>query len=134
MTSPRTPEQLAHAIEALVASFVEESRRAAEQAVQRAFASARGAAKRGRSNSSETASPSKRRSAEELSELCEQLFELVRKQPGESMMVFAEEIGLPTPALHRPMSKLKAEGRVRSVGERNRTRYFPAVSRGSKGS
>jgi hypothetical protein len=35
--------------------------------------------------------------------------------------------------LQRPMAKLKAEGRVRSVGERHLTRYFPAVGRASPG-
>jgi hypothetical protein len=134
MASPKSPDQLAQAIEALVASFVDESRRAAEEAVQRSFAGARRNAKRAHRSRMEAAHPPKRRTADELSELCEKLYELVRARPGESMAVFAEEIGLPTPALHRPMSKLKSEGRVRSVGERNMTRYFPAVGRRSKGS
>jgi len=47
------------------------------------------------------------------------------------MVVFADEAGVAARALERPMAKLKAEGRVRSVGQRNLTRYFPAVVRPS---
>ncbi|MDH5675239.1 MAG: hypothetical protein OEZ06_24175 [Myxococcales bacterium] len=37
MTSPKTPEQLSAAIESLVASYVNEVRRAASEAVERAL-------------------------------------------------------------------------------------------------
>ena len=45
------------------------------------------------------------------------------------MAVLAEEVGLPLRNLQRPMSKLRAEGRVRCVGERGLARYFPAAGR-----
>jgi hypothetical protein len=32
------------------------------------------------------------------------------------------------PELQKPMTKLRTDGRVRTVGERNMTRYFPAVA------
>ena len=43
------------------------------------------------------------------------------------MQTLAREMSLTSELLYLPMSKLKAEGRVRSVGERNYTRYFPGV-------
>lgn len=135
MTPPKTPQQLADAIEYLVASHIDEVRRAAQRAIDRSFPSptagtrpeSRKAAHKTRKRRS-----AKRRSAEELGELCEKLYELVCSQPGESMTTFSDASGIAVRALHRPMSKLKAEGRIRSVGERNLTRYFPAVGRRSK--
>lgn len=71
--------------------------------------------------------------SDEISELEERLLALVRARPGKSTTVFSEEIGQSVPSLQRPMSKLRAEGRVRCVGERNMARYFPAVGPRSKG-
>ena len=137
MTSPKTPEQLAGAIESLVASYIDEVRRSAQEAVDRSLSRAptkTRPARRGPGGDAEMGHPARRRSAEELGELCEALYESVCARPGEAMSVFADEAGLPVRALRRPMSKLKREGRVRSVGERNMTRYFPAVGRRSRSS
>jgi hypothetical protein len=71
----------------------------------------------------------KRRSAGELDEFCERLCTLVRARPGESIVTLAEEMGVPAGALQRPMAKLRADGRVRTVGQRHLMRYFPAVVR-----
>lgn len=132
MKPPKTPEQLAVAIESLLGSYVDEVHRAAQQAVDHAFSRATvrtRPARRAQGSGERAGSPSKRRSADDLAELCEKLYELVCARPGEGMAVFIEETGLPLRALQRPMSKLKAEGRVRSAGERNMMRYFPAVGR-----
>lgn len=131
MSSPKTPDQLARAIEALVADYINESRQAAAKALQRAFTTGGGrTAARGQTPAAAQRRPSaRRRSAEEMASVAEQLYELVCAQPGESMTRFAEQTGIKTRDLHRPMSKLKAEGRVRSVGQRHLTRYFPAVGR-----
>jgi DNA-binding IclR family transcriptional regulator len=72
---------------------------------------------------------SKRRTAAELDATCEQLCALVRARPGESVVALAEQMGVPATTLQRPMAKLRAEGRVRTVGERHQMRYFPAVTR-----
>jgi len=74
-------------------------------------------------------STSKRRTAAQLGQTCEQLCALVRARPGESIVMLAEEMGESAMSLQRPMAKLRAEGRVRSVGERHMMRYFPAVIR-----
>jgi hypothetical protein len=133
VTSPKNPQQLAHAIEALVASYVDEMRRVAHGALDQAFAgrsaSTRRAPRSRAGDQPEEADGAKRRSSAELAEVRELLYELVCARPGEAMPVFAEEIGLPLRALQRPMSKLKAEGRVRCVGERNLARYFPGLER-----
>lgn len=132
MTSPKSQQQLADAIEDLVDAYICEIRRHAESALGRAFSrsrTTRGAKSiRARASSkSATAPVTARRSSEALAELRERLYERICASPGESMAVFAEALGMPVRDLHRPMSQLKAEGRIRSVGERSMTRYFPAV-------
>lgn len=136
MKNPCTPEQLADSIESLVASYMEEVRLAAQRALERSLT--RGVAARAPSKGSDsrrvaTRSATKRRSQTELDEVCEQLCKLVRARPGESMVTLAEEMCMPMSAVQRPMAKLRTEGRVRSVGERHLTRYFPAVLRATAG-
>jgi hypothetical protein len=136
MKTPSTPEQLANAIESLVASYVDEIRQAAQQALARALyrpAAARRPSKGSGDRPPATRSATKRRTGAELDEVCEQLCALVRAQPGESIVRLAEEVGEPASALQRPMAKLRAEGRVRTVGERHLMRYFPAVVRAAAG-
>jgi ribosomal protein L36 len=45
--------------------------------------------------------------------------------PGETMTVLGPQVGASARELHRPMQLLKRAGRVRSVGTRHSTRYFP---------
>jgi hypothetical protein len=137
MRTASTPEQLANAIESLVASYVDEVREAAQQALERSLCR-RGAAARRPAKGTAHRPPSpklatKRRTAAELDETCEKLCALVRTRPGESIVALAEELGALAGTLQRPMAKLRAEGKVRSVGERHLTRYFPAVVRTAAG-
>jgi hypothetical protein len=74
----------------------------------------------------------KRRSGAELEALSEKLHHLVCARPGESIVVFADELGVTFAELQRPMARLRADGRVRSVGERNMMLYFPTVTRSAK--
>ena len=130
----RTPEQLASAIESLVASYLDEVRQLAQEALQRSLsrqAVARRPAKAKDKGQRLTApgSETKRRTAAEIDATSEQLFAVVRGRPGESILTLAEEMGLPVSALQRPMAKLRAESRVRTVGQRHLMRYFPAVTK-----
>jgi DNA-binding NtrC family response regulator len=131
MSKPTTIEQLTHQIEKVVLEYVTEGRRAAHAALERAFTGASEMPSRkqvaSRGNPS-TRSSGRRRSSKQLAELGEQLHEVVRAHPGESMATFAAELGMTVRELHRPMSVLKREGRVRTVGQRHLTRYFPGVA------
>lgn len=136
MKTPSTPDQLASAIESLVASYVDEVRQAAELALARALCRPAAAVRRRSSKSDRprtSISTTKRRTAAELDEACEQLFALVRARPGESIVTLAEEVGEPAATLQLPMAKLRADGRVRTVGKRHLMRYFPAVLRTAPG-
>ena len=132
MRTPNTPEQLANAIESLVASYIDEVRQSVQHAVERSLSRPVAAVRRSKSNDDRSSAPestSKRRTAAQLGQTCEQLCALVRARPGESIVMLAEEMGESAMSLQRPMAKLRAEGRVRSVGERHMMRYFPAVIR-----
>ena len=138
MTSPKTPQQLADAIESVVASYIDEVRRTVQQAVERSWSRVAATARPCKSRvgrDPQQPSATKRRSAGALDELCEKLHRCVCARPGESMAAFADEVGVAVRDLQRPMAKLKTQtqGRIRRVGQRSMTRYFPAVVRASKG-
>lgn len=70
-------------------------------------------------------SPSRRRPREEMAQLEERLYSAICAQPGETMMVLGPTVGASAKELSRPAMLLRRSGRVRSVGERQYTRYFP---------
>ena len=125
MLSPKTPEELAQAMEVLVASYLVEVRRVAQQALDEAFARAvskPSVAKVRRPHGART-----RRGSEALAELADKLLARVCSQPGEGIAVYAKEMGVPARSLQRPMAKLRSAGQIRCVGERRFARYFPTV-------
>ena len=65
--------------------------------------------------------------AAEISELADRLYDVIRQHPGETMAVVAGKLGSTPYELSRCVSQLKADGRIRSAGHRNQTRYFPMV-------
>ena len=65
-----------------------------------------------------------KRTAEELDALGERFVEVLRQHPGEGMAVLSDKLGLRAGELAQPVKRLKEAGRVRTVGEKSRTRYF----------
>ena len=129
MGNPKTPDDLAAQIEALVVGYVDEVRRCAQQAVERGLSAAISPTnKTSKSNAKSKRTFRGRRPPAELNELSERLCSLIHERPGESMVTFAAELGVSIRALHRPMTMLKRAGRIRSVGQRHLTRYFPAIN------
>lgn len=130
MKTPKTTMELAGAIESLIGSYMATVREAAEQAVERGLVrSAARQSKRPGKTACSSAAPTSasRRTAEELAGACDALCEVVRAHPGASMVTLAERMGAEARTLRRPMATLRATGRVRSVGQRHLTRYYPAV-------
>lgn len=123
-------QSLSEQIAALVQEHIEASRRAAADAVERAFSSAslRAGSKPARTRTKDRTS-GRRRAPAEMAALGERLYEAVCAQPGETMSVLAPELGKTPRELQRPMMALRRAGRVRSVGQRHQTRYYPAVVR-----
>ena len=79
--------------------------------------SPRGASRRG--------APSPRRSRKELAALEERLYQAICSHPGETMAVIAPAVGATGRELNLPATSLRNKDRVRSVGQRQYTRYFP---------
>jgi hypothetical protein len=133
MTNATTPQALCERIERLVQDYISETRIAAQAAIDRAFARSAGekAKKQDRQAKRRTGS---RRPATELIAIGERLYVAMCNTPGETMTVLAPAVGCSARELHRPMSLLKQAGRVRSVGNRKETRYYPMTGGGKSSS
>lgn len=67
----------------------------------------------------------KKRTPAELAALSNELFSAIADTPGESMPVLAERLGVDGRQLERPRILLQNAGRIKTVGRRQSTRYFP---------
>jgi len=131
MTNTNTNPDLGQRIEQLVREHIAASRRTAQEAVERAFASAEAVPARARLG--RASQGQKRRASAELVVLGERFYKAVCAKPGEMMTVLAAEVGASARDLHRSVALLKRAGRVRAVGSRSLTRYFP-MANGAAGS
>jgi hypothetical protein len=112
-------------IEELVREHIAAVRQAASAAVERAFE--RAAVRRAKS---ERAAPrakesGRRRTSEEVAALGERLYAAICAHPGAAMTTLVTHMGVALQELNLPATQLRQAGRVRTVGERNATRYFP---------
>ena len=116
-------------IEQLVREHLLAARAAAASAVARAFGeSATRATLCGRTNGTRAPrAAGRRRTKEEIAELAERFCRAVQASPGEGMTTLCAKIGASSPELTVAVSKLRQAGRVRSVGSRHQTKYFPAA-------
>jgi len=126
---------LAEGIEHLVREYISTIRMAAQGAVERAVAAsvdggAAPSAKK-RPSAAPSARPGPRRPSNEIGALSERFYEALCRSPGETMTVLAPIVGATARDLNRPMLVLKRAGRIRSVGTRHATRYFPMAPRSS---
>ena len=129
MTNTTSPQGLGERIERLVQEYISATRIAAHAAMDRAFACNAEATVKGRRASKPRRSGT-RRASSDVTALSERLYEAVCANPGKAMTVLAPLVGGSARELWRPMTLLKQAGRVRSVGMRTATRYFPIVGQG----
>src|SRR6266851_8594315 len=127
MTNTNGYEDLGKRIERLVAEHIAESRRAAQDAVERAFAVAVGVPG-SPSRRSKSTDVSHRRASTDVAALAERFYRAVCAKPGETMTVLGPEVGASARELHRSVTLLRREGRVRAVGHRRFMRYFPMAN------
>ena len=125
MTTTKSLEQkIETAVEQLVREHLAACELAASAAVAAAFSrAAKPPSKTSRRKSARASA--RRRSREELAALEERLYAAIRSHPGETMAVLAPVVGATAQELNRPVRTLRGDGRVRSVGQRQYTRYFP---------
>jgi hypothetical protein len=137
MTKPMNHVELAEGIERLVREYISTVHATAQEAVARALKAEDGgsAATRSKGRPSTVrgapAQARKRRASEAIGTLSERFYEALCRTPGETMVVLAPVVGASARELHRPMTMLKRAGRIRSVGTRHATRYFPMAPRPS---
>jgi hypothetical protein len=129
--STTTSKSLEIQIEELIRGHIAASRRAATAAVERAFGSVGSA---GAKEKRLLAAPAKRatgrrRTGDEVNALGERFYEAVCANPGVLMITLAEHLGMPSSELNRPATVLRKKGRIRSVGRRQGTRYFPMAGK-----
>jgi hypothetical protein len=127
MTNTASDQDLGQRIERLIEEHIAASRRAAQAALERAFGSAACAPVQSRRDVRRASG--NRRAPDEVATLGERLYQAVCANPGEGMIVLAADVGASARELHRPMTLLKRAGRVRSVGARRLTRYFPMATK-----
>jgi len=122
------------ALEASVEALIQQQLAAYEaqlrEALARTLAKARPAAQRRKATKPKAAparraSSTQRRSADEMDAFAARLFEAVESSPGETMAVLAPRLGVSARELERPVLRLKKAGRIKTVGERSRMRYYP---------
>jgi hypothetical protein len=124
----KSNEDLAQRIEQLVREHIAESRRTAQEAVDRAFVSAIPTRSTPTKSTRKSRTPGRRRPPEEVAALGDRLYAAICANPGDSMARLADEVGATVRELHRPMTQLRRAGRIRSVGSRHLTRYFPMAA------
>lgn len=128
MTNTSSIDELSGKIEKMVAEHVAAVRAAAQAAVARAFAAttpleAPVVPKRARPAEVRPSRP--RRAASEIAALGERFYRAVCERPGETMLVLSVGVGVSARDLHRAVAELRRTDRIRVVGERSHTRYFP---------
>jgi hypothetical protein len=127
-----TTSELGRQIEQMVAAHVTALRKAAQCAVERAFAGASAVAPTVAPSRARAARVgSRRRAGAELSALGERFFEALSRKPGETMVVLSAEVGASPRELQRAVARLREAGRVKTVGERSAMRYFPLAASAS---
>jgi hypothetical protein len=119
-------------IEQLIREHIATVHRSTLEAVERALAGAASPAQKpARMVASTAAAGGRRRARAELSALGERLYRTVCARPGEGIVALAGDLGVSARELQRPMAQLREAGRVRSVGQRHLTRYYPRTGTGS---
>lgn len=131
MSTTNSAQEMGQRIEQAVREQVAAIFVVAQEAVARGFA--------GASRSSQAPSgparptrtrrnPGKKRPSEDIAALGEQFYSAVCAKPGETMTVLAADVGASARELHRSVTLLRRANRVRAVGTRHLTRYFPMAS------
>ena len=123
-----TNEDLGKQIERLVAEHIAATRKVAQQAVERALAASGAPTIAARPARVRVEGSGKRRGAAEIAGLGERFYRALCNKPGETMAVLAVDVGATPRELHRAVAGLKQAGRVRAVGQRAHTRYFPLAN------
>ena len=133
MANTASNQELAQRIEHLIHQHIAASRKVAQEAVERAFSTAKMAEPAQTRTSRRVVSKGRkpRREPKEIATLGERFYEAVSEKPGETIAVLAMDVGATSQELRVPIDLLKRSGRVRGVGDQRHMRYFPMVGEAS---
>jgi hypothetical protein len=126
---PTRTGDLESAIARLVQEHVALLQQAAAAAVERAF-SMRAPSRPAQGPARGRRVAGSRRGAAEVAGVAERLYAAVCANPGAAMATLATLVGEPPRALNLPALQLRRSGRLRTVGQRQGTRYFPMTGKG----
>jgi hypothetical protein len=124
--------ELAKQIEDLVRQHVDALRTTAAAAVARAFgvvpqpASTRASTQTKPVRARKKAAP--RRTPEELVALGERFYAVLCRNPGETMTTLAPQVDVAPRVLQVAVARLRRSGRVRAIGKKQQTRYYPMAT------
>src|SRR5262245_10745182 len=69
-----------------------------------------------------------RRAPEELGARGERFYAVLCQRPGETMTTLAPQVGVAPRVLQVAVARLRREGRVRVIGKKQQTRYYPMAA------
>lgn len=122
-------DRLQQQVESALREYMLAGRAAIMTALERAFAgtsSTPGAQTKLAANRASNASRAgKRRTASELAALSERLYEVIAAHPGEGMIALSARMDVSGSQLQCAVARLRSAERIRTVGVRQQTRYFP---------
>ena len=122
----RIEESVAQGLREHIAILEKAAAEAVHRGVRRALGATSSTQRQQRRTTRKGPAPKQaRRSAAELAALEEQLHAAICAQPGEKMTAYARAVESTPAKLNRPMCSLRSVGRIRSVGQKGRARYFP---------
>jgi hypothetical protein len=128
-------DELCRSIERLIQQHLRACQQEVAAAVERTFRTA-ATATVPKKTKSRAAKPKResgpRRTPAQVHALGERFYDLLSTKPGANMTVYAAELGVTPRELHRPVALLKRAKLVRSVGDRQATRYFPLPLSGAR--
>lgn len=120
---------LAKQVEDLVRQHIDTLRASAVTAVARAFAASPSASTPRPLRARGKAAP--RRAPEELVALGERFYAVLCQRPGETMTTLAPQVGVAPRVLQVAVSRLRRDGRIRVIGKKQQTRYYPMATSAS---
>jgi hypothetical protein len=130
-----TPPDLSKQIEDIVRQHVDALRASAAAAVARAFAAVPLPLSMRASTQTRPVRPRKkaapRRGPEELVTLGERFYTVLCQRPGETMTTLAPQVGVAARVLQVAVGRLRRDGRVRVIGKKQQTRYYPMATSAS---
>ncbi len=128
MNTSTSKEVLGMRIEKIVQEHIAACHLEAEAALQRAFSTAKLPTKP--TPARKPAAKSRvYRTPEEVAALGDRFYQALCDSPGRTTAALAKTIDVTSLELRAPLARLKQAGRIRSVGQRQHTRYFPSVDK-----